>query len=51
MPNDKLVVIHGLDGFIVVESDEILLICKKDQEQEIRQLVNRVKTDVGERYL
>lgn len=51
MPNDKLVVIHGLDGFIVVESDEILLICKKEQEQEIRQLVNRVKTDVGERYL
>jgi mannose-1-phosphate guanylyltransferase len=51
MPNDKLAVIHGLDGFIVVESDGILLICRKDQEQEIRQLVNRVKTDVGERYL
>ena len=51
MPNDKLAVIHGLDGFIVVESDGILLICKKEQEQEIRQLVNRVKTYVGERYL
>lgn len=51
MPNQKLAVIHGLDGFIVVESDEILLICKKDQEQEIRQLVNRVKTEAGERYL
>jgi len=51
MPNDKLAVIHGLDGFIVVESDGILLICKKEQEQEIRQLVNRVKTEVGERFL
>jgi mannose-1-phosphate guanylyltransferase len=51
MPNDKLAVVHGLDGFIVVESDGTLLICKKEQEQEIRQLVNRVKTEMGERFL
>lgn len=39
MPEDKIVVIQGLKDFIVVESDKTLLICKKDDEQQIRQFV------------
>jgi len=39
MPKDKIVVVQGLDDFIVVESDNTLLICKKDVEQQIRQFV------------
>ena len=51
VPKDKLVVLQGLDGYIVVESDGILLICKKDNEQEIRQMVSNVKVQRGEEYI
>lgn len=50
MPKDKLAVIKGLEDFIVVEADNILLICPKSQEQEIRQLVNDVKIKKGEKF-
>lgn len=43
VPNDKLVVLQGLDDYIVVESDKILLVCKKQDEQKIKQFVNDVK--------
>src|SRR5574344_246277 len=42
LPEGKLAVLQGLDGYIVVESDNALLICKKDDEQRIRQFVNDV---------
>jgi len=51
LPHDKLAVIHGLDNFIVVDSDNILLICKKDEEQKIKQYVNDVKLEKGENYI
>ncbi len=43
VPNNKLVVIEGLEGYIVVESNGALLICKKDNEQKIRDFVSDVK--------
>lgn len=43
VPNDKLVVLQGLDDYIVVESDNILLVCKKQDEQKIKQFVNDIK--------
>jgi mannose-1-phosphate guanylyltransferase len=46
VPNDKLVVIQGLDGFIVVENDGVLLICKKDNEQKIKNFVSDLKKDI-----
>jgi mannose-1-phosphate guanylyltransferase len=39
MPKNKIAVIQGLTNYIVVESDNTLLICKKDDEQQIRQFV------------
>ncbi len=44
---DKLVVIDGLDDYIVVESDNVLMVCPRDNEKRIRQFVNdaRVKFD------
>lgn len=43
LPKDKLGVIQGLDGYIVVESDNVLLICKKEEEQRIKEFVTDVK--------
>ena len=42
MPEDKLVILQGLDDYIVVESNKILLVCKKADEQNIREMVNEV---------
>ena len=39
MPNDKLVVLQGLKGYIVVESNGHLLVCKKEDEQQIKKFV------------
>lgn len=42
-PTDKLIVIDGLEDYIVVNTSDALLICKKDDEQKIKQFV----TDLG----
>ena len=42
LPSDKLAVIQDLNGYIVAESDNVLLICKLEDEQRIRQFVNDV---------
>lgn len=51
VPKEKLVVVNGLEGFIVVESNETLLICKKEDEQRIRQMVNDIRINKGDRYI
>jgi len=51
VPKDKLVVLQGLDDYIVVESDHILLVCRKTDEQQIRQFVTDVKLQKGEKFL
>lgn len=42
LPKGKLAVVSDLDGYIVAESDNVLLICKLTDEQQIRQFVNDV---------
>ncbi|MFA7472075.1 MAG: mannose-1-phosphate guanylyltransferase [Spirosomataceae bacterium] len=42
-PEDKLVVINGLNGFIVAEYDNVLLICKKEDEQKVKDFVADAK--------
>jgi mannose-1-phosphate guanylyltransferase len=47
----KLVVLHGMDDFLVSEQNGIILICKKNAEKEIREIVNVVKTKKGETFI
>jgi mannose-1-phosphate guanylyltransferase len=51
LPNEKLAVIQGLEDYIVVDADNILLICKKEDEQKIKQYVTDVKLEKGENYI
>ncbi len=39
----KLVVVKGLKDFIVVDTEDALLVCHKDEEQFIKQIVNDLK--------
>ena len=48
MSDDKVVVLQGLTDYIVVESENILLVCRKSDEQQIRQFVNDVRLNKGE---
>jgi mannose-1-phosphate guanylyltransferase len=51
VPDDKLVVLQGLDNYIVVESDNILLVCRMEDEQKIRNFVNDVKIQFGDDFV
>lgn len=47
LSDEKVAVLHGLDGYIVAESNDTLMICKKEDEQQIKQFVTdvRIKKD------
>jgi mannose-1-phosphate guanylyltransferase len=47
----KRVVIQGLQDFIVVEKDDVLLICPKSAEQEIKEITSEVKSMFGEDFV
>lgn len=49
--NGKLVVLQGLDDYIVVDTKDVLLICQKEKEQEIKEYVAEVKRNMGDKYL
>ncbi|MBN2520798.1 MAG: mannose-1-phosphate guanylyltransferase [Bacteroidales bacterium] len=51
IPNEKLVVLQGLNDYVVVEADNMLLICRKEDEQEIKQFVKDVKLAKGDSYI
>jgi mannose-1-phosphate guanylyltransferase len=51
VPEEKLVVLQGLENFIVVDTKDVLLICKREREQQIKEYVNEVKRNMGDKYL
>lgn len=51
VPKNKLVLLQGLEDFIVVDTDDVLMICKKDKEQQIKDYVAEVKRRKGDKYL
>ena len=51
VPDDKLIVVQGLNDYILVESDNILLICKKKDEQKIKRFVNDIRLEKGDDFM
>lgn len=52
MPKGKLAVLNGLDGFIVAEKGNVLLICKKeDSSALVRKYVNEVQMKKGDEFV
>jgi len=49
--NKKLLLLQGLDDFIVVDTPDVLLICRKDKEQEIKEYVAEVKRNKGDKFI
>jgi mannose-1-phosphate guanylyltransferase len=46
----RLIVTIGVDDLVVVDTGDVLLVCKKDQAQKVRQVVNRLNQD-GQNYV
>lgn len=51
VPQKKLVLLQGLEDYIVVDTDDVLMVCKKEKEQEIKNYVNEIKRHKHEKYL
>jgi len=52
LPKGRLGVINGLDGYIVAEEDNVLLICKKgDSSALVRKYVNEVQMKYGDEFI
>ena len=52
LPKGKLAVLNGLEGFIVAEHDNVLLICKKgDTSGLMRKYVNEIQLKYGEEFI
>jgi len=47
---EHLVVLLGVSDLIVVHSDDATIVCRKEDEQVIKELVERRKQQFGERY-
>lgn len=48
---DKVAVLQGLEDYIVVDSGDILLVVKKEDEQNIKYYLDDVRKKTGEKYL
>lgn len=48
--SDKIVVVDGLQDYIIVDKDEVLLIFPKTKEQDIKKVLQNVKSTFGEHY-
>ena len=47
---EKVVVVDGLNDYIIVDKDEVLLIFTKTKEQDIKKVLQNVKNTFGEHY-
>ncbi len=47
---DKIVVVEGLNDYIIVDKDDVLLIFPKEKEQEIKKVLQKVKEKFGESF-
>jgi mannose-1-phosphate guanylyltransferase len=50
-PHHKLLLLQGLDDFVVVDTPDVLMICKKEKEQEIKQYIAEIKRTKGDKFL
>jgi mannose-1-phosphate guanylyltransferase len=49
--DDQLVAVIGLQDMVVVDSEDVLLICPKDKTQEVKPIVKKLKDEGKDEYL
>jgi hypothetical protein len=48
---ERLIVTIGVDDTIIVDTRDVLLVCKSDQSQKVREVVEHLKKHRQEKYL
>ena len=51
LPSGKIAMLQDLDGYIVAEEGDVLVICKKEDKGGIRRFVNDLQLNLGEEYM
>lgn len=51
LPDGHVAVVQGLEDYIVVEEGNVLLICKKGEQKNIRKFVNDAQLNLGEEFV
>ena len=51
LPEGKLAVVQGMQDYLIADTDNVLLICKKDDQSTIRRYVNDVQIKLGEEFI
>ncbi len=50
-PEGKISIINGLKDYIVVDTDDVLMICPRSDEQNIKKYIDEVKYNTGEKHI
>ncbi len=48
---DKVIVVQGVDGMLIADFDDVLLICKKEDSSIFREFITDVRSEKGERFI
>lgn len=51
MPDGKLAVLQGLENYLVADTKNVLLVCRKDDESTIRRYVNDAHVKLGDEFI
>ena len=51
IPEGKVAIINGLRDYIVVDTDDVLMICPRSEEQSIKKYIDDVKFDKGNKHI
>ncbi len=51
LPQGKIAVLEGLKDYIVVDTEDVLMVCPRKAEQHIKRFVETVKFETGEKHI
>lgn len=51
LPKGKLAVLQGLEDYLIADTDNVLLVCRKNDESRIRRYVNDVQIKLGDEFI
>ena len=51
LPKDKVAVVSGLKDYIVVDTEDVLMICPKSDEHSIKSFIEDIKYETGDKHI
>ncbi|MFP4089386.1 MAG: mannose-1-phosphate guanylyltransferase [Cyclobacteriaceae bacterium] len=49
--NDKLIVIQGLQNYLIADSEDVLLICPRDMGDSLKKISSEIRSRMGDKYV